>query len=280
MVELSVILGSGFSYYAELPLAKDINPYFLRDNKERVLRFGSGEFKWADFANAAELNNGRIDNSYIAFGIILNELVNLYQLENGLFDNYEKFYQFVLDGLNHTAFLVALKKESLNSFDKAFPELKKTTKYYEEYTRKIQSPDRREILSLINHLIADLLHVRVPSSFLQKEYSEFIEYLKHFENINFITLNHDTLLEYLLHSSIPAVSETISKPGDEVWIVKCWSPSDGDIGNSVATKINHWLMSPSSSVLIFSPLCPLFIEELLSVRVFRPSKNEYVSPSD
>jgi hypothetical protein len=49
MTKLAVILGSGFSKPAGLPLAREINDYFLRDNAERILKFSSGEFMWDDF---------------------------------------------------------------------------------------------------------------------------------------------------------------------------------------------------------------------------------------
>ena len=44
MAELAVILGSGFSKPAGLPLAKEITNFFLRNNKKQILHFSSDEF--------------------------------------------------------------------------------------------------------------------------------------------------------------------------------------------------------------------------------------------
>lgn len=55
--DLLVILGSGFSQPAEPTIGEEINDYFMRDNCENILQFGSGEFKLVDFANDAEKGN-------------------------------------------------------------------------------------------------------------------------------------------------------------------------------------------------------------------------------
>ena len=74
MSKLVILLGSGFSYSAGLPLARGINDYFTRDNILKLLQFTSGEWKWYDRANDAERSNGRIGYNAYTYGFILNEL--------------------------------------------------------------------------------------------------------------------------------------------------------------------------------------------------------------
>ncbi len=197
MAELGVIIGSGFSCPADLPLVNDITDYFLRDNKEQILHFGSGEFKWFETANDAEKNNGRLTNSYLAYGILLNEFVELYCDQAEEF-NYEEFYQFVIDNTANKDFIIKLKTRSINSFDKAFPEIKIEDRFYEDYTRAIRELQIREIYSMLNHLIADLLYIRISQEEIFKQYKVFLDFIRHTKSIDFITLNHDCLLEYLL----------------------------------------------------------------------------------
>lgn len=197
MAELTLIIGSGFSRPANLPLVNDIKDYFLRDNKEQILHFSSGEFKWFETANDAERNNGRLNNSFLAYGILLNVLVELFCDQAKEF-NYEEFYQFVLDNTVNKVFIDNLKTISINSFDNAFPEIKKDDRFYEEYTRAIRELQIRELYSMLNHLIADLLCIRVSHEEILREYEVFLDFIKQAESIDFITLNHDCLLEYLL----------------------------------------------------------------------------------
>ncbi len=94
---LCVLLGSGFSKPAGLPLAREINNSFTRDNTETLLKFSSGEWKWWNYANEADRNNGRIGLEYLFYGYVLNEFVSAFIENSGGFSSYENFYQFVLD---------------------------------------------------------------------------------------------------------------------------------------------------------------------------------------
>jgi len=197
MAELAVILGSGFSYSAGLPLAKEINRYFLRDNSRKILKFGSGEFRWDDFADKAHKNNGRLSNDHLAYGIILNEFTKLFGAENEVFTNYEEFYQFVLDSKTNDEIIDQLKKGSILSFNEHFPHINENP-YYDNYTHAIRNFQSREFMSLINHLIGDLLYVRKLNDEIQEVYKNVADYYEQYQSIDFMTLNHDLLLELII----------------------------------------------------------------------------------
>jgi NAD-dependent SIR2 family protein deacetylase len=48
---LLVLTGAGFSKPAGLPIAKEIDDFFTRDNRNNILSFSSGEKMWVDFAS-------------------------------------------------------------------------------------------------------------------------------------------------------------------------------------------------------------------------------------
>jgi len=197
MASLSVILGSGFSKPAGLPLVKEINSYFERDNAENILKFSSGEFMWIDFANDTYRHNGRIGYDHLAHGILLNEFAKQYVDENKEFTNYEDFYQFVIDNLYNEVKVENLKQKSISSFDEHFPKIK-DGQFYKNYVHAIHHFQPREFRSMINHLIGDLLYVRKTKEEIEQLYQCFIVFYKEYDSIDIITLNHDLLLEYLI----------------------------------------------------------------------------------
>ncbi len=197
MADLVVILGSGFSKPAGLPLAKEINSYFERDNARTILKYSSGESKWMDFANDTYKHNGESGYDHLAYGILLNEFVRQYISDRIQFINYEDFYQYVVDNLYNEEIIETIKKKALISFKTHFPHIEKGH-YYDNYTHAINHFQPREFKSLINHLIDDLLYVRNPIEEVKLLYKEFIDFCKKYDTIDFITLNHDLLLERLI----------------------------------------------------------------------------------
>lgn len=196
MKRLSVILGSGFSYYAGLPLAKDINRYFERDNSRMLLHFSSDEWKWYDLANDVDKNNGSISYDRIAYGYILNELVNSFVVSYSKFTNYEELYQYVIDNLSENGFLQDICGKAKRTFDEK-EEVKKDNQFYDTYTSAFTSPDKRQIYNMVNYLIGELLYWRKPFDSFNNNYDIFLSYLSHFHNTDIFTLNHDLLIEAL-----------------------------------------------------------------------------------
>lgn len=201
MSEIAFILGSGFSKPAGLSLAKEINDYFLRDNAEKVLNFSSGEFMWDDFANETYKHNGRNGYDHLAYGILLNEFVNLYKLRTEGFLNYEDFYQFVIDNVSDDGIIGKLKENSFTSFKKHFPHINENA-YYKNYTNAIEHFQASEFRSMINHLIGDLLFVRKPKDTIRELYDWITDFFSKYNSVDIITLNHDLLMEYLLTNVI------------------------------------------------------------------------------
>jgi hypothetical protein len=200
---LTIILGAGFSKRAGLPLASQITDYFTRDNSKQILCFSSAEMKWYDFANPTYRHNGRISPDYLVWGYILNELVSEFIKQQGSFSNYEDFYQFSIDLLNNNdnkiedifsaAMEAAIKKE--NYFSLLNP-------HHKDNISPFKNKPRTEVRSLINHLIGDLLYIRKTREEINQIYSPFVQYLQGHSSIDIITLNHDTLVEYLIKEQL------------------------------------------------------------------------------
>jgi hypothetical protein len=197
MADLTVILGAGFSKPAGLPLANEISNFFTRDNAETILNFSSGEFMWFDFANDTYKHNGRIGYDHLAYGILLNEFVKQHITENDGFGNYEDFFQYIIDNLYNEEVVDAIKSKSIISFDEHFPHIK-DGQFYKNYTHAISHFQQRVFKSMVTHLIGDLLFVRNPIEEVKLQYREFIDFCKKYDTIDFITLNHDLLLERLI----------------------------------------------------------------------------------
>jgi len=197
MAKIALILGSGFSFDAGLPLAKDINKYFIRDNSKNILKFSSGEFMWTDFASETYKHNGRLGFDHLSYGILLNESVAMFIEDKSVFINYEEFYQYIIDNLKSELFIDKLKKRALIEFNKKFPKIKEYNNHI-FYTSAITKFQRSEFISLINHLIGDLLYVRIDRNKLANSYATIINYLQEFDSIDIVTLNHDLLMEELI----------------------------------------------------------------------------------
>ncbi len=212
MERLSTILGSGFSYYAGLPLAKDINSYFERDNSRMLLHFSSDEWKWYDLTDDAHRHNGSGSYDRIAYGHILNELVNSFLVISGGFTNYEDFYQYVIDNLNKDGFLKSICEKAKKSFDNK-EEVKKDNQFYETYTNAFSSSHKRQIYNLVNYLICELLYWRKPFNTFKDKYNSFLSYISQFKQQNIFTLNHDLLIETLFESEGIKYCDGFSKEG-------------------------------------------------------------------
>ncbi|MCX6271706.1 MAG: hypothetical protein NTU44_10895, partial [Bacteroidetes bacterium] len=199
MDKLTILLGSGFSYKAGLPLAKDIEPYFQRNNTENLLHFPSGEWKWNDYASSADLTNGKLSYDWLAYGCILNVLVAEYVKDKGSFENYEAFYQYIIDNSSNWNFLEDIYKKAKDMFD-GKDILASTDPNYQDYTQAFQQPSSKELTNLVNHLIDDLLYCRKPQEEVLSSYTPFLHYIKDVKELYIITLNHDIVLEFLLKS--------------------------------------------------------------------------------
>lgn len=84
---LNILVGAGFSYYAGLPLAKDIQSKFDRSLSNQLLRFGSSEWAWVETQDQAMQHNGRIGADAIEYGFILEEIIKDYKYNNSKNDS-------------------------------------------------------------------------------------------------------------------------------------------------------------------------------------------------
>lgn len=192
-----VILGAGFSYHAGLPLANNIRDYFTRNNVDRILKFGSGESRWDDFTEEADLNNGKLGFDHLAYGYILNVLVKRFIDARGSFTNYEDMYQFFIDNFKVAGFISSVLDEAKTNCLNERPQLKDNP-MVANYMYAFLHTDASHLSSLINHLIADLLFWRKKHEEFVHQYKNFLSFLANERNVTIVTLNHDLLLEFLL----------------------------------------------------------------------------------
>jgi hypothetical protein len=198
MSKLTILLGAGFSASVGMPLGKDIQTRFNRDQRNKLLIASSSEWFWIDGKDDIFIHNGQIDSQNIYYSYILNELVKFYKEEKGGFIDYEDFFQYLIskfeqnDGWLIHIYTIA-KKELFNDYPKwNTPEALEYNPYLND------EPSIYKLNSLINHLIADLLSVKITEDQLIKSYKDLVNYIMNFEEVSIFTLNHDLILERTL----------------------------------------------------------------------------------
>lgn len=195
---ICIITGAGFSKPAGLPIAKEIDSYFTRDNIGKILHFSSGENKWFDFANETYRNNGRISDEYIMWGYVLNQLVENYIDIQNKFENYEDFYQFTIDLFQRKDCIENIFEDARKKAEAKESYYSKDNQYYESHIYPFKNIPRIHLINLINDLIGDLLFIRKKREEIIGYYNPFINKLVNYKSINIITLNHDLLMETII----------------------------------------------------------------------------------
>ncbi len=195
---ICIITGAGFSKPAGLPIAKEIDSYFIRDNRGKILHFLSGENKWIDFANDRYKHNGRINNEYILWGYVLNQLVGAYIDRRNSFENYEEFYQFTIDLFQREEDVEDIFENARKNAEAENVYYSKVNPQYNFYLNLFKNIARSYLIDLINNLVGDLLLVRKKRDKIIDCYKPFIDKLANYKVINIITLNHDLLMETII----------------------------------------------------------------------------------
>ncbi|MEQ8416565.1 MAG: SIR2 family protein [Imperialibacter sp.] len=211
---LNVLLGAGFSYDAGVPLVNGITPYFDRDLIGQLCRFSDSQWRWFEFQNDAGKHNGRIYRDPEVYEFVLNELITAFKQESGSFTSYEHFLSFLLT-----------KDEAW--FKQIGDQAKAANRRVRE-ERNIRMPQQdfwdlfdhyqvSIVFDIINYLVADCLRwdstIEIES---HPSYLAFTNFIKHYDEINIFTLNHDLLLEALLNRSGIEFSDGFSREGSDV----------------------------------------------------------------
>lgn len=194
MSKLTVILGAGFSYDAGLPLGKDIQARFDRDQRGKLLLASSSEWMWIDDKSDTDKHNFTLNYDYMAYSYILNEYIKQYKLEKGSFINYEDFYQYINDTQSNIENCKPLFEKAKKAFVKDNPTITKESHHFYPFT----NPNYYRIKEIVNYLIWDLLQIPKAKEELIESYRPFIEVIKKYDEVDIFTLNHDLLLELLL----------------------------------------------------------------------------------
>ncbi len=220
--KLAVILGAGFSRPMGLPLANDIKERFDRNQKGKLLNFSSSEWMWVDGKSDIDKHNGSICPESKVYPYILNEVIDKYKVENGIFENYELFYQWVNDISKNKVLKEEIYKKAKSNFISDYPSIKNYIPKYEGDTHPLlfrfkNDSDLSNITNIINYLIADLLRfsqAQFKSSLF--EYESFFGYINKFHEVDIFTLNHDLLLENLCKAYGTAYSRGFTKQNSEI----------------------------------------------------------------
>jgi hypothetical protein len=192
---LNVLIGAGFSFFAGLPLGKEINGFFDRDIREKLRRHSSSEWQWVDGKDKATINNGQSNWDYASYSYILQGLVIEYKrINDGSFLGYEDFFQFGIDILNAKVRLVKIYESAKAKFSEDYPDIPDDSIHWEVFKES-----QVDILGdIINYLIADVLRWKKEDAELLTYYGVFLDQLKAYSIVNVFSLNHDLLLEHLL----------------------------------------------------------------------------------
>jgi len=197
MAKLTVIIGAGFSAPAGLPLARDINERFNRDQRKMLLQMSSSEWFWKDYKDETFIHNGSIPRDTNYYSYILDELVKKYISENLVFNDYEHFFEYLNTNCTDKKWLENVYAVAKKNFLDDHPHLK--TKEAQEYLFFLEDqPFVSKLIGVINFLISDLLTVAVTPGIFDSYYIFFTDYLKQFDEVTIFTLNHDLLLERIL----------------------------------------------------------------------------------
>lgn len=222
MNKLVVILGAGFSKPAGLPLAREIQERFDRNQKRKLLQFGSSEWQWIDVKDESTINNGHLGFDWLPYSYILNESINKYKEIHGEFDTYENFYQWTQDILFNKLIKEEIYNKSESELVKDYPHLLDYVPEYEgdisPYLYRFQNDsDLSNLRDIVNYLIADLLGFsRLQFQNSISEYKKFIDYIKEFRQVEIFSLNHDLLLENLFEYFALNYSRGFSKDKSEI----------------------------------------------------------------
>src|SRR5687768_15131075 len=95
MKTLNIILGAGFSANAGLPLVGKLSSKIETDYKNKLIRWSSSEWKWAEGKEEGEIFSGRLGGEYISYEYMMNEIIRDYVSRYGPINNYEVFYDLL-----------------------------------------------------------------------------------------------------------------------------------------------------------------------------------------
>lgn len=203
MCKLVVIIGAGFSRPAGLPLGNDIKERFDRDQREKLLNFSSGEWMWEDGKSETDIHNGKIYNDWLTYSYVLNELIQSYKEEKGSFENYELFYQYIIDNKHNKQLFESIYGRARTKIIEDYPSINEFKPEYDgdvsPYLYRLSNDTSlHNIADIVNYLIGDLLGF-AESQFSNSigEYEQFIDFIKQYKKVEIFTLNHDLLLERL-----------------------------------------------------------------------------------
>lgn len=209
MKTLNVLLGAGFSFNAGLPMAFNIAKRFNRDFTDQLIRLESQWF-WTEGKDEIFKYNGSLNSDVPTMPFVMNAIVNEYKGLKGDLTNYEHFYAFLVD--QDEAFYRPLIDNAKEQFYKKYPFVPRT----EIYTESFNSLGKREVIDLINYLIADLLQSSKSDEYLVAAYTPFIDFLKRYDRVNIHTANHDIVLERMFKSVQLPFADGFSKESSEL----------------------------------------------------------------
>jgi hypothetical protein len=208
MATLNIILGAGFSVNAGLPLVGRLSEMIRVDYRNRIIRWSSSEWKWAEGKDENEVFSGRLGGDHIAYSYMMNQVIKSYTDTYGPISNYEVFFDLIeiaREGWFHELRDMAIetyKRENRRPSQSVIDRLAYMSKW--------------NVLELLNYLIADSLVLYDSLDDVLFAYLPFLELIEQYDAVNIHTLNHDLLAEKLLSLRGILFSDGFSKVNSEL----------------------------------------------------------------
>lgn len=185
------ILGAGFSIPAEFPSGHSLNEKFFKKLENNILKFSDGRWTWNEYDPSAA-RNGRLNLDHLNISFLLSELIEYFQKSTFLPFDYEEFFDWI-----HKDYDDAIIKQCCYEVNERLNS-RKSPSYSGHLFQNPGLNEYRKIQDCYSYLIADLLGRDYKKEESVNQYSQFIDSIKKDAETNIFTLNHDSLLEFLM----------------------------------------------------------------------------------
>ncbi|MEO8148758.1 MAG: SIR2 family protein, partial [Bacteroidia bacterium] len=191
MINISFLLGAGFSEPAGYKLGKDINEKLFNGIGGNCYRTNLSTWGWIETDKNAPPKH---TTSEYYEPYLIDAFINLYQKDTGSQFDYEEFYDWFLDIKSGE-----LENNLNENLQKAFDFIGQFNEGFERVNAENPLDKYSKVNSCYNYLIADFLF-RSQEEEDHSQYEYLNKIIKKINKANFFTLNHDFLLENLFEN--------------------------------------------------------------------------------
>lgn len=195
-LKTNIIIGAGFSKPAGYPAGLTLNQKFFSNVERNILKSSSTEWSWDEYDEITS-SNGRLNFDHLNISLLLSELVERFQKETSQVFDYEEFYDWFKLKYGNQEFIEMCCSNVNHRLNTEFKMPQSSLHYFNH-------PDinqYRIIDECYNHLIADLLRRPYKREEQIDFYTPFIKLINDGMSTNIFSLNHDTLVEFILNKN-------------------------------------------------------------------------------